>query len=323
MQNQFGTVNEIDDDLKWLKNLLLVYQSKPENIDFKNFFQKALFSNYQNFVVIDNLIYFKQQKCTPISYLYVLPETAVKEVLRLGHSSIFGGHLGTKKTFSKILSRFFRPHLKASIIDYVKNCDICQRTKNTQPIRKGELKYLTPKLPNEIVTMDIAGPFTTSKDGNMYILFLICAFTKFSKAVALKKNTAENLTVILINDWICVFGVPEFILSDRGANFQSMLLELLNEKFDIKQLRTTAYHPECDGQSERFVRTIKSMLRCYVYANQLNWDENLAKLSFAYNTSVHATTRFTPHEMIFGQKPRIPLDLVFKKVSKFRILVRT
>ncbi|CAF0912934.1 unnamed protein product [Brachionus calyciflorus] len=94
-----------------------------------------------------------------------------------------------------------------------------------------------------------------------------------------------------------------------------MLLELLYEKFDIKQLRTTAYHPECDGQSERFVQTIKSMIRCYVQTEQSDWDVHLAKLSFAYNSAVHNSTGFSPHEMVFGHLPRIPLDLVFKHVE--------
>ena len=104
-------------------------------------------------------------------------------------------------------------------------------------------------------------------------------------------------------------------MSDRGPNFLAMLLELLYEKMDIKQLRTTAYQPECDGQSERFVQTVKSMIRCYVDYDQLNWNCHLEKLSFAYNSSVHSSTGFTPHEMVFGQKPRIPLDLVFNNVD--------
>ena len=115
----------------------------------------------------------------------------------------------------------------------------------------------------------------------------------------MKKTTPEVIAAILIDYWIFIFGVPEFILSDRGPNFQSMLLELLYEKFDIKQLRTTAYHPECDGQSERFVQTIKSMIRCYVDIAQLHWDLHLAKLSFAFNSSVHSSTGFSPHEMMF------------------------
>ena len=79
-----------------------------------------------------------------------------------------------------------------------------------------------------------------------------------------------------------------------------MLLELLYELLDIKQLRTTAFHPEGDGQSERFIRNLKTMAKNYVNDNQTNWDEDLCKLCFAYNTSEHATTGVAPFKMVFG-----------------------
>ena len=38
-------------------------------------------------------------------------------------------------------------------------------------------------------------------------------------------------------------------------------------------------------------------------------------LAFAYNTAVHATTKCTPFELVFGRKPKIPLDLVFGDIQ--------
>jgi hypothetical protein len=154
--------------------------------------------------------------------------------------------------------------------------------------------------------------FHKSSTGNLYLLILVCAFTKFARAFAILSTTAEAIADKIIKECVSLFGIPEFILSDRAKNFQSMLLELLYEKLDNKQLRTTAYHPECDGQSERFIRTFKSMMKPYVDENQTNWDHSLNELTFAYNTSVHATTGFTPYELVFGQLPRVPLDLIFR-----------
>ena len=90
-----------------------------------------------------------------------------------------------------------------------------------------------------------------------------------------------------------------------------MLLELIYEYLDIKRLRTTPYNPQCDGQSERFIRTAKQMITSYVDETQDNWDEHLMKLAFAYNSSIHNGTRISPFEMRFGQIPRIPCDIVF------------
>jgi hypothetical protein len=88
-------------------------------------------------------------------------------------------------------------------------------------------------------------------------------------------------------------------------------MELIFEKFDIKALRTSSYHPETDGESERFIQTMKSMLKSFVNSKHNDWDDYLDELSFAYNTSIHNATKFSPFEVTFGRIPRIPVDLIF------------
>ena len=41
------------------------------------------------------------------------------------------------------------------------------------------------------------------------------------------------------------------------------------------------------------------------------WDCWLSELSFAYNSSIHTTTGFSPFELMFGRKAHIPLDILF------------
>ena len=61
-----------------------------------------------------------------------------------------------------------------------------------------------------------------------------------------------------------IFGIPEKILSDQFTNFTSQVVDSLWELFDVHTLRTTAYHPQADGITERFNRTIKDMLTQFV-----------------------------------------------------------
>ena len=53
------------------------------------------------------------------------------------------------------------------------------------------------------------------------------------------------------------------------------------------------------------------MLTHFVNEAQTDWDKELSKLAFAYNTSVHTTTKFSSYELLFGGRPKIPLDLVY------------
>ncbi|CAF1124569.1 unnamed protein product [Brachionus calyciflorus] len=108
--------------------------------------------------------------------------------------------------------------------------------------------------------------------------------------------------------------------TERGAKYILVFMchftkwEVL-ELLDVHKLRTTPYHPQCDGRTERFNRTLISMLRTFVNENQDDWDLLLDKLAFAYRTAVHRATGFTPFEMVNGRQPKLPLDLFYKTCS--------
>ena len=83
------------------------------------------------------------------------------------------------------------------------------------------------------------------------------------------------------------------------------------QHYGITKTRTTAYHPSGDGQVERQNRTLQDMLSNYVSNRVDDWDLWLDPVLFAYNTSKHESTGFTPYELVFGKLPRIPLELEF------------
>lgn len=80
-------------------------------------------------------------------------------------------------------------------------------------------------------------------------------------------------------------------------------------RLGTKLAMSTAHHPQTDGQTERANRTFEDMLRAYVSPYHDDWDQHLAALEFAYNTSVHASTGFTPAYLNYGQHPDTPLSL--------------
>lgn len=75
-----------------------------------------------------------------------------------------------------------------------------------------------------------------------------------------------------------------------------------------KRLNTSGYHPQCNGMDERFMRTLKDMLACYINDHLDNWDKFLPLVLFAYRTSPHQATGISPFELLYGRKPRLPLD---------------
>jgi len=79
-------------------------------------------------------------------------------------------------------------------------------------------------------------------------------------------------------------------------------------RLGIDKRTTSAYHPQCNGQTERFNRTINDMLSQYVAANQKDWDLWLASVLFAYRSSPHSSTKISPFEMVFGRTPTQPIE---------------
>jgi ribosomal protein L21E len=99
------------------------------------------------------------------------------------------------------------------------------------------------------------------------------------------------------------------VLTDRGTNFLSTLIKEICLLFKIKQMRTTAYHPQTDGLVERFNRTLIDMLTCYVVDEPEQWERFLPYVTFAYNTAVQSTLKECPFFLFFGRPPVLPNDV--------------
>ena len=240
---------------------------------------------------------------------FVLPEQITDQVITQIHSSLYNAHLGRKKTTSKITERLYRPLLAERVKECLKRCDTCQKIKKTEKEHRAQLIYLKPYRTNQLITTDLAGPFKISVRGNKYLLIIICHFSKYMQEFAIPNIQAETVADKIVNNWCCVFGIPESILADGGKQYQSKLLDLVYEYLDIRGLKTTPFNPRCNGLSEKSVQTSKNMIKAHVNDEQSDWDEHLVKFTYAYNTSVQETTKQTPFEMMFGRKPKLPIDI--------------
>ena len=87
-----------------------------------------------------------------------------------------------------------------------------------------------------------------------------------------------------------MFGVTEALLSDRGTNLLSHLMQDVCKLLGIRKLNTTAYHPQCDIMVERFNRTLKTILRKHAARFQTQWDRYLPGVLWAYRNTPHDST---------------------------------
>ncbi|KAJ8414969.1 hypothetical protein AAFF_G00024920 [Aldrovandia affinis] len=112
------------------------------------------------------------------------------------------------------------------------------------------------------------------------------------------------------------FGVPPEYISDQGRNFESQLIQQLCSFYGVQKTHTTPYHPQGNGQCERFNRTLHSLLQTLPPAKKLDWPNYLPHVTFSYNTTIHQTTGESPHLLMFGQEPQLPVDFLLGRIQE-------
>ncbi|KAL2102145.1 hypothetical protein ACEWY4_001313 [Coilia grayii] len=104
--------------------------------------------------------------------------------------------------------------------------------------------------------------------------------------------------------------IPSQLHSDQGRCFEGILCSM----YGIQKSRMTPYHPAGNGQCERFNRTLHNLLRALPSARKRDWAACLPHVLFCYNTTPHQATGESPHFLMFGQEPQLPVDFLLGRV---------
>lgn len=219
------------------------------------------------------------------------------------------GHLGEHGTYNLARTRMWWPTLRGDIKKIVRECQPCQLVKNGSR-SVAPLHPLTPAQPFERWGIDFIGRLPLTKRGNRWIITAIDHATGWPVAKALPEATAEAVATFLYEDVFLQFGCPSEVVSDRGANFMSEVLQRYLEKLNVKHKATSAYHPRSNGKCERLNGMIGQMLSKYVGSHRHSWDQYLHQSLFACRVHVSHRTKISPFKLVYGIEPHLPQDPV-------------
>ena len=188
----------------------------------------------------------------------------------------------------------------------------CLRCTQNNPIRRkppGHIKSIEP--PEgvwQLLAMDFHGPITpTSRRGNKYIISLTDILSKFVITKAVRDCTTDTAAQFL-QAVICQYGTPKSLLTDNGTHFTSTMMNQLLQRLGITHLFSTPYHPQTNGQIERFNSTLDAKIAALSNQSRSDWDDQLPFVTFNYNSTLHSTTKTIPFELMYGRSPVFPCD---------------
>ena len=75
------------------------------------------------------------------------------------------------------------------------------------------------------------------------------------------------------------------------------------------------YHPQTNGLVERSHQMIMHMIGKLGEDKKANWPSHLAEIAHAYNATRSAVTGYSPYYLMFGSRPRLPVDFVFPTIG--------
>ena len=232
-----------------------------------------------------------------------IPRILRQEVFQQCHNL---SHPSAKSTIKIITERYIWNNMKADIRKWCRQCIKCQTSKVIRHTESGIGNFESSTARLAHLHVDIVGPLPPS-EGYRYLFTIIDRNTRWTDAIPLRTQTAEACARALLT-WVARYGVPESIVSDRGANFTSDLWAELSKSLGFKLQHTTAYNPEANGIIERFHRTLKSSLTASCTSPL--WSRKLPWVMLGLRTTPHSAFNASPAEVLYGQCLRIPADLL-------------
>ena len=189
--------------------------------------------------------------------------------------------------------------MKSDAADYVKTCLPCQRyiigRRGFHPVRS-----VHAALPWDHIGIDLKSFNTPSKEGNSYLLVVVDICTRFVFLRPIKDKTMEAVASTLFT-LFCDVGFPKIIQSDNGKEFVNELLKNLTSAGRIDHRLITAYHPQGNGVTERYVGMISDIIYRNLNGRADDWESYVPATQLWVNARASKSTKSTPYSLMFAR----------------------
>lgn len=290
-------VNIVDLQSSWLsveqkrdpeiQDLIQKYHSKelPESISI-------------TYDIRNGLLYRNIHRNKRNSWLPVVPRSLIWSLINLVHTEI--KHLGYEKTLDKLYDQYWFPQMSKYVRKFVESCIVCQASKGPSGAQQVRLHPI-PKIncPWHTIHIDFTGKLSGKSDRKEYASVIIDAFTKYillEHTIAIDSKAAVNA----IKKAVSLFGAPKRIISDQGRCYISAEFKQFCNDHNIELHLIATGSSKANGQVERVMRTLKSLLTIVENDQNKVWRDELSDIQLALNSTKSRVTGYSPTELMFG-----------------------
>ncbi|CAI7732521.1 unnamed protein product [Closterium sp. NIES-53] len=228
-------------------------------------------------------------------------EAVIKEV----HAKL--GHFGHERTVQLLKTGWWWEGMQRQVKGWVEGCEACQRSRENLTQAKAELQSLLIHGLGFRWSLDLAGELPLSRGGKQYIVLMVEHVSKWLEVRAIPSKSSRHVAAAFKEQVIRRFGACAEVLMDLGTELQGEFKNMLEET-GITHRRTSRYHPQSDGLTERLVQTLKRGLRAYGEKRKRDWDKELHWIAAGYRFGKQAALRdHSPYSLLYGCEPLLPV----------------
>ena len=225
----------------------------------------------------------------------------------------FASHQGQDRMVSLIKERFWWPSMIQDAMSSVRNCAQCVQFEAR--VQKPPLCPIICTEPMDLVHIDYIKMEITvgakEKPVVKDVLMVEDHFTRYIQAYVTKNHTARTTARVLYNEYFSVFGFPRRLMSDQAPEFSGKVIAPLCDLLGVSKVRTSPYHPQSNGAVEHAHQTLRRMIGKMDPEKRGKWPSHLGSVIIAYNATRSLVMGFLPYFLMFGWRPRLPIDLLF------------
>uniref|UniRef100_A0A914R2Q9 RNA-directed DNA polymerase n=1 Tax=Panagrolaimus davidi TaxID=227884 RepID=A0A914R2Q9_9BILA len=179
-----------------------------------------------------------------------IPATLRQRVLEQLHT----GHTGITLTKQMARQFVYWPGITKDIEKMVNSCFSCIQL-SKMPAKSTLASWSVPFNPGDRIHIDYADTLGKS------FLVIVDSYSKWMDVYMMDSKATSSETIIALKRYIAENGIPRVIVSDNGGQFTSYEFAEFCDMYGIYHIRSPVYHPQSNGQAERFVDILKRFIQ--------------------------------------------------------------